>query len=351
MAFDEPRKTGMIYRRLGNSGLHVSAIALGGWLTYGGHVDDEKTFGCMKQAYDLGVNFFDTAENYTAGKSEIVMGKAIKKYEWKRSDLVISTKINWGAVNGEILINNHGLSRKHIIEGLEASLERLQLRYVDIVYAHRPDRLTPMEETVRAFNYVIDKGWAMYWGTSEWSADEIAEAVGIAKDLKMIPPIVEQPLYNILDRKKVEGEFQRLYARCGLGLTVFSPIKMGLLSGKYNDAVDAPPSDSRLSVSQDGFADFMRKQYGSEPWKENIAKVKNLKRVSDKLGVTQSQLALAWCLKNPHVTSVITGASRPEQIVENVKALTILDKLTPEILAEIDEITGNKVEPDPARQG
>ncbi|KAK7967484.1 voltage-gated K+ channel beta subunit [Apiospora aurea] len=173
----------MVYRRLGNSGLHVSAIGLGGWLTYGGHVGDEKTFEYMKQAYDLGVNFFDTAENYTAGKSEIAMGKAIQKYGWKRSDLVISTK--------------------HIIEGLRASLDRLQLEYVDIVYAHRPDRLTPMEETVRAFNHVIDRGMAFYWGTSEWSADEIQEAVGIARDLKLIGPVVEQPLYNMLDRQKV----------------------------------------------------------------------------------------------------------------------------------------------------
>lgn len=253
-------------------------------------------------------------------------------------------------MNGEILVNNHGLSRKHVIEGLKASLERMDLEYVDIVYAHRPDRLTPMEETVRAFNYVIEKGMAFYWGTSEWSADEIQEAVGIAKDLRLIGPVVEQPLYNMLDRQKVEGEFQRLYARTGLGLTVFSPIKMGLLSGKYNDAVDAPPEDSRFGVSRDGFADFMRSQYGNEPWRENIAKVKNLKAVADKLGVTQSQLALAWCLKNPHVSSVITGASRPQQIVENVQALAILDKLTPEVLAEIDEITQNKVELDPARQ-
>jgi aryl-alcohol dehydrogenase-like predicted oxidoreductase len=176
------------------------------------------------------------------------------------------------------------------------------------------------------------------------------EAVGIAKDLKMIPPIVEQPLYNILDREKVEGEFQRLYSRMGLGLTVFSPIKMGLLSGKYNDAVDAPPNDSRFGVSQDKFAEFMRGQYNNEPWRENIAKVKQLKTVADKLGLTQSQLALAWCLRNPNVSSVITGASRPQQIVENVKALSIIDKLTPEIMAEIDAITGNKIELDPARQ-
>ncbi|RSM18233.1 hypothetical protein CDV31_002958 [Fusarium ambrosium] len=352
MAWEEPRNTGMIYRRLGRSGLHVSAISLGGWMTYGGYAQDEQAFACMKKAYDLGVNFFDTAENYTAGESEIVMGKAIKHFGWKRSDLVISTKINWGAVNGEILVNNHGLSRKHIIEGLEASLSRLQLKYVDIVYAHRPDRLTPMEETVRAFNFVIDQGMALYWGTSEWSPDEIAEAVGIARDLRMIAPIVEQPQYNILVRDKVEGQFQRLYDRVGLGLTTFSPIKMGLLSGKYNDVIDGqPPKDSRFGASKDGFADFMRGRMGSDDWKEEIEKVKQLKPIADKLGVSQSQLAVAWCLKNPNVSSVITGASRPEQLEENVGALKILDKLTTEILDEIDAVTKNKVTLDPARQG
>jgi aryl-alcohol dehydrogenase-like predicted oxidoreductase len=185
--------------------------------------------------------------------------------------------LNWGGANGEVLVNNHGLSRKHIVEGLQASLERLDLKYVDIVYAHRPDRLTPMEETVRAFNYVIESGLAFYWGTSEWSADEIAEACGIAKDLRMVAPIVEQPLYNILDRKKVEGEFQRLYKRCGLGLTTFSPLKMGLLSGKYNDALQGPPDGSRFSESKDKFAEFMRDNYGSEEWKSNVAKVGKLK--------------------------------------------------------------------------
>ncbi|CAI6013891.1 unnamed protein product [Clonostachys chloroleuca] len=354
MAWAEPRNTGMVYRRLGRSGLHVSAISLGSWLTYGGYADEEKTLACVKKAYDLGINFFDTAENYTAGKAEIALGNAIKKFGWKRSDLVISTKINWGAQNGEILVNNHGLSRKHIIEGLEASLERLGLKYVDIVYAHRPDRLTPIEETVRAFNYVIDKGMALYWGTSEWSAEEIAEAVGVARDLRMIPPIVEQPFYNMLVRNKVEGEFQRLYARHGLGLTTFSPIKMGILSGKYNDAVDGKlPPDSRFGSSQDKFAKFMREKIGSsgdEEWKKEIETVRRLKPVADKLGISQSQLAVAWCLKNENVSSVITGASKPEQIEETVGALKILDKLTPEVMAEIDEITGAKVTLDPARQ-
>jgi voltage-dependent potassium channel beta subunit len=259
-------------------------------------------------------------------------------------------QLNWGGANGEVLINNHGLSRKHIIEGLEASLERLDLKYVDIVYAHRPDRLTPMEETVRAFNYVIENGMAFYWGTSEWSADEIAEAVGIAKDLIMVAPIVEQPLYNILDRGKVEGEFQRLYKRVGLGLTTFSPLKCGLLSGKYNDALNGPPPGSRFSESKDKFAEFMRGQYGGEEWRGNVEKVAKLKPIAEKLGVTQSQLALAWCLKNKNVSSVITGASRPEQIVENVKCLQILDKLTPQVMEEIDEAVATKINLDPARQ-
>ncbi|KAF5863360.1 hypothetical protein ETB97_010240 [Aspergillus alliaceus] len=361
----------MIYRRVGNSGLHVSAIGLGGWLTFGGHVDDEITFNCMKQAYDCGVNFFDTAESYANGQSEIVMGKAIKKFGWQRSDLVISTKVedqntkcrgnqeltqinfaqlNWGLGNGEILINNHGLSRKHIVEGTRASLRRLQLDYVDIIYAHRPDRLTPMEETVRAFNFVIDKGWAFYWGTSEWSADEISEACGIAKALGLVGPIVEQPLYNMLDRKKVEGEFQRLYSRCGIGLTTFSPLKMGLLSGKYNDATTQPPPGSRFAESQDKYANKVRSDWENKEWSATIQKIVKLKELADGLGFKLSQLALAWCLKNENVSSVITGASKPEQIVDNVQSLKLLPQLTPDILAEIDELLLNRPSQDPARQ-
>ncbi|GAB1198380.1 hypothetical protein APSETT444_007699 [Aspergillus pseudonomiae] len=310
----------MLYRRVGNSGLHVSAIGLGGWLTYAN------------------------------GQSEIVMGDAIKKGGWQRSDLVISTKLNWGMANGEILINNHGLSRKHIIEGTRASLRRLKLDYVDIIYAHRPDRLTPMEETVRAFNFVIDQGWAFYWGTSEWSADEITEACGIAKSLGLVGPIVEQPLYNMLDRKKVEGEFQRLYTRCGIGLTTFSPLKMGLLSGKYNDATTQPPPGSRFAESQDRFANQVRNDWENKEWAGTIEKIVKLKSLADKLGFKLSQLALAWCLKNENVSAVITGASRPEQIVDNVESLKLLPKLTPEILAEIDELLLNRPAEDPARQ-
>ncbi|KAL3443307.1 NADP-dependent oxidoreductase domain-containing protein [Aspergillus insuetus] len=340
----------MIYRRVGNSGLHVSALGLGGWLTFGGHVDNEVAFQCMKQAYDCGINFFDTAESYAGGESEVVMGQAIRRYGWKRNDIVISTKLNWGLANGEILINNHGLSRKHIIEGTQASLKRLQLDYVDIIYAHRPDRLTPMEETVRAFNFVIDKGWAFYWGTSEWSADEIAEACGIAKNLGLIAPIVEQPLYNMLDRGKVEGQYQRLYSRFGLGLTTFSPLKMGLLSGKYNNATAQPPPGSRFAESQDKFVNGARETWESEQWAGKIKIINGLQSIADSLEVKLSQLALAWCLKNENVSSVITGASRPEQVIDNVKSLEVLPKLTPEIMAQIDEYLQNKPALDPARQ-
>jgi aryl-alcohol dehydrogenase-like predicted oxidoreductase len=206
------------------------------------------------------------------------MGKAIKSLKWNRSDVVISTKLNWGAVNGEILVNNHGLSRKHIVEGLRASLKRLDLEYVDIVYAHRPDRLTPMEETVRAFNHVIEvKGWALYWGTSEWGADEIAEACGIAKQLGLIAPVVEQPQYNLLARKKVEGEFQRLYSHFGIGLTTFSPLKFGVLTGKYNDAPENPPEGSRFAKGKDRFVAYMRENYGNDSWRGDIDKVVQLK--------------------------------------------------------------------------
>ncbi|KAF4761269.1 hypothetical protein N7455_001846 [Penicillium solitum] len=340
----------MQYRRVGNSGLHVSALGLGGWLTFGGHVENQTAFDCMKQAYDCGINLFDTAESYADGQSEVVMGQAIKKFGWKRSDLVITTKLNWGLANGEILVNNHGLSRKHIVEGAQASLERLQLEYVDIIYAHRPDRLTPMEETVRAFNHVIEKGWAFYWGTSEWSADEITEACGIAKSLGLIAPIVEQPLYNMLDRERVEGQFQRIYSRCGIGLTTFSPLKMGLLSGKYNDAIAAPPTGSRFAESNDKFASSVRNDWENEEWARNIRKITGLKELADRLGVKLSQLALAWCLKNENVASVITGASRPEQIVDNVQSLKLLPMLTREIMTEIDEYLLNKPAQDPARQ-
>ncbi|KAI0134694.1 putative voltage-gated K channel beta subunit [Xylariales sp. AK1849] len=329
----------MTYRFLGRSGLQVSAISLGGWLTYGGHVDKEKTFACMKAAYDVGVNFFDCAEGYAGGESERVMGEAIRKYGWKRNDIVISTKIYWGGANGSRPENNRGLSRKHILEGTKASLERLQLEYVDLIYAHRPDRQTPMEEIVRAFNYLIASNKALYWGTSEWSADEIAQAWRYADKLGLIGPLMEQPAYNMLQREKVETEFAHLYGEVGLGLTVFSPMRQGILSGKYKDGV---PEDSRFGQEQVEFVKGFWQRTGKEKWDGIVAQVNKLQPVADKLDIKLSTLALAWVLKNPNVSSAITGASSPEQVYENALAVGAVDKLTPQILDEIDEILQNK---------
>ncbi|KAH8893522.1 Aldo/keto reductase [Thozetella sp. PMI_491] len=329
----------MEYRFLGRSGLKVSAISLGGWLTYGGHVDREGTFDCMKAAYDAGVNFFDTAEAYAGGESEKVMGEAIKKFGWKRNDLVISTKIYWGGAYGDNRANNVGLSRKHIVEAMEQSLERLQLKYVDLIYAHRPDRQTPMEETVRAFNHLIDTGKAFYWGTSEWSADEITNAWRIADKLGLIGPLMEQPLYNMLDRTKVESDYHHLYREFGLGLTVFSPMKQGILSGKYKNGI---PDDSRFAQTQVEFIAGYWKRTGKEQFQAQVDRVSQLEPVAEKLGVSQSVLALAWVLHNPNVSSAITGASSTQQVYENIKAIETYKKLTPEIISEIDTILNNK---------
>jgi len=331
----------MEYRFLGRSGLQVSALSLGGWLTYGGHVENENTFACMKAAYDVGMNFFDCAEGYAGGESEKIMGQAIKKYGWKRNDIVVSTKIYWGGANGDNPVNNGGLSRKHIIEGVDASLERLGLSYVDLIYAHRPDRNTPIEETVRAFNHIINTGKAFYWGTSMWDADEIATAWRYADRLGLIGPVMEQPHYNMLVREKVEKEYVHLYEEVGLGLTIFSPLKIGILTGKYNEGI---PKDSRLGSSDDPFVKMMNKKFGDDTWKKELDIVAKLKPVADKLDVTQAVLALGWVLKNKNVSSAITGASRVEQVYDSVKAFAVLDKLTPEIMEEVDGILGNKPE-------
>lgn len=329
----------MTYRFLGRSGLQVSAISLGGWLTYGGHVEQEKTFTCMKAAYDCGVNFFDCAETYAGGESEKVMGEAIKKFGWKRNDIVVSTKIYWGLAFGDRPQNNRGLSRKHVVEGMKMALERLQLDYVDLVYAHRPDRQTPMEEIVRAFNHLITTGQALYWGTSEWNADEIAQAWRVADRLNLIGPLMEQPCYNMIDREKVEKEFAHLYRETGLGLTTFSPLKQGILTGKYKDGI---PEDSRFSQTQVEFIKGYWKRTGKDTWDAVVQKVNKLQPIADKLGVKMSVLALAWVLKNPNVSSAIIGASSPEQVFENMLALGVVDKLTPEIMDEIDGILENK---------
>lgn len=324
----------MEYRYLGRSGLQVSALSLGGWVTYGGQVGDDVTYDCMKTAYDAGVNFFDTAEGYANGQSEVVMGNAIKRAGWKRSDLVISTKIFWGGEG----VNDRGLSRKHIVEGLTASLARLQLDYVDLVFCHRPDIHTPIEETVRAMNHVIDQGQAFYWGTSEWSAVQIMEAYHIARREHLVPPLMEQVEYNMLHRERFEKEHARLYSEIGLGTTIFSPLASGLLTGKY---IDGLPAGTRATLP--GY-EWLREQIEGDEARRDFDKIRQLLPLTAELGCTLAQLALAWCLKNPHVSTAITGASKVSQLEENLKALESVPRLTGDVLDRIETILQNKPE-------
>ena len=326
----------MEYRRLGRSGLQISALSFGAWVTMGAQINEEAADQCMMAAYEAGVNFFDNAESYARGKAEIVMGNIIKKAGWKRTDLVISTKIFWGG-NGP---NDCGLSRKHIFEGVNASLTRLQLDYVDLLFCHRPDKYTPIEETVWAMNQVIQQGKCLYWGTSEWSAAQIMEAYGIARREHLIPPSMEQPEYNMFTRQRVEHEYLTLYREIGLGTTIWSPLASGMLTGKYNNGI---PEGTR--VSMEGYG-WLREWFESEKAKQNIEKVKHLIPLAEELGASMPQLALAWCLKNPNVSTVITGASRVEQVIENLKALEVASRLDDSVLARIEEILQNKPDPE-----
>ncbi len=326
----------MEYRFLGSSGLQVSALSLGSWITFGEQVGEDLAHECMQVAYDSGVNFFDNAEVYANGEAEIIMGNIIKKAGWKRSDLVISTKIFWGGSGP----NDKGLSRKHIIEGIEASLARLQMEYVDLVFCHRPDPYTPVEETVQGMNYIINHGKAFYWGTSEWSAQQIMEAYAIARREHLIPPQMEQPEYNMFNRERVEKEYARLYTEIGLGTTIFSPLSSGLLTGKYNKGI---PEGTRATLK--GY-EWLRKDLESDTTRHNIEKVKQMTPIADELGCSIAQLALAWCLKNQNISSVITGASRPEHVAENMQSLDIVEKLTDEVMEQIETILDNRPEPE-----
>ncbi len=322
----------MEYRRLGSSGLQVSALSFGAWVTFGSQIGEEVAQDMMQAAIDAGVNFFDNAEVYAGGQAETIMGNVVKKAGWKRSDLVFSTKIFWGGEG----VNDKGLSRKHIIEGVDAALERLQMDYVDLVFAHRPDMHTPVEETVRAFNHVIEQGKAFYWGTSEWSAMQIMEAHAVARDLGLIPPTMEQPQYHMFHRERVEVEYARLYQEVGMGTTIWSPLASGLLTGKYNEGM---PKGTRTSL--EGY-EWLRKNFTDETAIENIVKVGKLMPIAEEIGCTMAQLALAWTLKNPNISTTITGASRVEQVVENMKAIDYVEKLTPDVMEKIDEILENK---------
>lgn len=326
----------MEYRFLGDSGLKVSALSFGAWVTFGPQMNEDKAGDCMHAAWEAGVNFFDNAEVYADGVAEEIMGAVLAKSGWKRSDYVVSTKIFWAGEGP----NDRGLSRKHIVEGTDAALARLQLDYVDLIFCHRADLHTPVEETVRAMNHVIDQGKAFYWGTSEWTAERILEAYHIARRERLIPPLMEQPQYNLFHRDRVEREYAPLYERIGLGTTIWSPLASGLLTGKYNDGI---PPGTRSTL--DGY-EWLQSRLAGESAEEKIDKVRRLTSIANDLGCTMAQLALAWCLTNPNVSTAITGASRPEQVTENMKAMDVFERLTPEVLEKIEQIVGNKPEPE-----
>jgi voltage-dependent potassium channel beta subunit len=322
----------MEYRNLGASGLKVSTLSFGAWVTFGPQLDVDNAYEIMKHAYDAGINFFDNAEVYADGQAEEIMGAVLERAKWKRSDLVISTKIFW-AGSGP---NDQGLSRKHIIEGVNDALKRLRLDYVDLVFCHRADLHTPVEETVRAMTHVIDQGKALYWGTSEWPAERIRAAYEIARREHLIPPTMEQPQYNMLHRRRVEVEYKALYEEIGLGTTIWSPLASGLLTGKYNDGI---PSDSRLAL--DGY-EWLRDKVESEKGKRDLEAVRRLAPLAKELGISQAQLAIAWCIKNPDVSTVILGASRKSQLEENLTTLDIANtKLTPDVMERIEQILEN----------
>ncbi len=318
----------MEYRRLGGSGLKVSVLSFGSWVTFGDQLDVGLAVDCLSAAREAGVNFFDNAEGYAAGESERIMGRAIDQMGWPRHSYVVSTKVFWGLHDAVNMKNT--LNRKYLRQAIEGSLERFGLDFVDLVFCHRPDPNTPIEETVWAMSDMVSAGQALYWGTSEWSADEIRTAWDIADRHHLHKPVMEQPQYNILWRDKVEKEFARLYEDIGLGLTTWSPLASGLLSGKYLDGV---PEGSRAALA--GY-EWLRGTLTNE--KRN-AKVRALKEVADGLDCTPSQLAIAWCARNPHVSTVITGASRAEQVVENMKSLDVIGRIDDKVVERIDEIT------------
>lgn len=321
--------TTMNYRRLGRSGLKVSELSFGSWVTYGNQMDEGRARECMAAAYDAGVNFFDNAEVYAKGESETIMGAALKKLAWRRSSYVISTKFYWGMYDGPNEKNT--LNRKYLMQAIDGSLARLALDYVDLVFCHRADPDTPIEETVFAMHDIVSSGKATYWGTSEWTAAEIMAAWQIAERHHLHKPVMEQPQYNLFHRERVEQEYARLYADIGLGTTIWSPLASGMLTGKYNAGI---PPDSRGALK--GYEWLAERLTDAA----KIAVVKRLEPIAGDLSCTMAQLALAWCLKNPHVSTVITGATRVAQVHENLKSLDVVPKLTPDVMARIEAALG-----------
>lgn len=325
----------MKYRHLGRAGIQVSELSLGSWITFNNQLDVDAAMACMSAAYEAGVNFFDNAEAYARGKSEEVMGMALKKLGWRRGSYLVSTKVYWGLNDGPN--ERYTLNRKRVIEAINASLERFQLDYVDLFFYHRPDPNTPIEETVWTMHNIIEWGKALYWGTSEWSAGEIAAAIEIAERHHLHKPVMEQPEYNMLHRERFEKEYARIFRDYGYGSTTWSPLASGLLTGKYNAGI---PEGSRGALTS---LSWMRDDLTDE---QNLAKVRALEPIAADLGCSMAQLALAWCLKNPNVSTVITGATRVEQVRENMQAAEVVDKLTGDVMERIESVLGNKPRED-----
>jgi len=315
----------MHYRRLGSAGLKVSELSLGAWVTYGEQVEESVAAECMSAAMDAGVNFFDNAEAYAYGKAEVVMGNVMKKLGWRRESIVVSSKVFWGGEGP----NDEGLSRKHVVEACRNSLKRLQLNYLDLYFCHRPDPNTPLEETVWAMNHLLDRGLILYWGTSMWSVEDIMKAHEIARERGLVPPQMEQPVYNMLQRDKVEKEYLPLYSKIGLGITSWSPLASGLLTGKYSNGI---PPGSRATLK--GY-EWLQRIFLTP---QNIETVKRLEPIAKDLNCTTAQLALAWCARNENVSTVITGATDRKQVEENMRALDVVPRLDGNALKRIEAI-------------
>lgn len=323
--------TTMKYRRLGRTGIKVSVLSLGSWVTFDNQVDVEMAAECMRIARDHGVNFFDNAEVYAGGRSEEIMGAALRKLGWDRRTYLVTSKFFWGTTDADdptVATNTRStLNRKYLIEAVDASLDRWQLDHLDVVYAHRADPETPLEETVRAFSDIIDHNKAFYWGTSEWAADEIRGAHEIAQRYGWHPPVVEQPQYNLVHRDRFENEYARVFDELGYGSTIWSPLASGLLTGKYVDGIPEGSRASVMSMLEDSLTD-----------EEANEKVRRFVDIADEVGCSPAQLAIAWCATNPNVSTVITGASKPEQVSENMKALDVIDDITPDLKERIEDV-------------
>ncbi len=310
----------MKYNQLGKAGIKISELSFGSWVTFGNSLDLSAIKACMRTAFEHGVNFFDNAEVYAGGEAEVLMGRALREY--RREDIVVSTKLFWGGKGP----NDVGLSWKHLMEGIKGSLKRLQLEYVDLLFCHRHDPATPVEETVRAMDCIVRSGYAFYWGTSEWPRERIEEAFEIAEKYRCIPPTMEQPQYNMLVRERFEIEYAPLFEKYRLGSTIWSPLASGVLSGKYNDGVS--------SVRVGDRAQFIARYLTDE----NLKRLKQLKLFAKELNCTMAQLAIAWCLKNPHVSTVLTGATSPGQVKENMQAASVAERLSGEVMEQIQGI-------------